>query len=153
MITTRKFNILQGPYESLKEYLSRFNKVTTKEIHLNQEIFVGAFQNGLSEWHFNESLAQSPTTSLAEVVTRSEFYIKGEDRKVEKMHMMQKKDPNMDNSRRSHYTLPMRDRKTFKQCGNPTKIFIPLNGHWEQIRKKVLHMHNIPRLSAPDGQL
>lgn len=47
-------------------------------------MFVGAFQNGLRAGYFNESLAQRPVTSLVEVVTHVECYIKGKESNTEK---------------------------------------------------------------------
>lgn len=49
-----------------------------KIIYPNLEMFMGSFQYGLREGHFNELLAQKPSFSLAEVVTRAKCYINGE---------------------------------------------------------------------------
>lgn len=43
-------------------------------------MFVEAFQNGLRTRHFNESLTQRFGSSLDEVVTCAEFYIKGKEK-------------------------------------------------------------------------
>jgi len=51
------FNVSQGQSESLRSYLARFNECTIKVSNPNQELFVGAFQNGLRAGQFNESLA------------------------------------------------------------------------------------------------
>lgn len=40
-------------------------------------MFVGAFQHGLKDGSFNESLAQNSTSSMDDVITRVECYIKG----------------------------------------------------------------------------
>lgn len=56
MVTTILFNILQGPYKYLKKYITYFNKMKIKVIHPNQDLFVGAFQNGPKEGYLNESL-------------------------------------------------------------------------------------------------
>jgi len=45
--STSLFNVRQGQSESLREYLARFNDSTIKVSNPNQEVFVGAFQNGL----------------------------------------------------------------------------------------------------------
>ena len=45
--TTSLFNIHQGASESLREYMVRFNEETIKLSHPYQEMFIGAFQNGL----------------------------------------------------------------------------------------------------------
>lgn len=78
MVATNLFKICV-PYGFLREYLVYFNEATIKVVHPNQEMFVGAFQNGLRAGHFNESLAHMPTSSLSEVVMREECYIKGEE--------------------------------------------------------------------------
>lgn len=53
--TTSLFNVHQGYFETLIKYLVLFNKETIKVSHPNQEMFVGAFHNGLKVGHFNES--------------------------------------------------------------------------------------------------
>lgn len=42
--TTNLFNILQGPTESLKDYLTRFNETTIKVVAFNQKMFMGVFK-------------------------------------------------------------------------------------------------------------
>lgn len=84
MSTTNLFNILQGLSESMRDYLSCFNKSTIKVVPPYQEMFMGEFQNQLKMGHFNESLAQRSTLTLAEVVSMVECYIKDEERNAEK---------------------------------------------------------------------
>ena len=45
--TTTLFGVRQKQSEPLREYPARFNEETLKVSHPNQELFVGAFQNGL----------------------------------------------------------------------------------------------------------
>jgi len=71
------FNVRQGQSESLRNYLARFNDSTIKVSNPNQELFVGAFQNGLRAGQFNESLAQKPADSMEEIISWAECYIKG----------------------------------------------------------------------------
>lgn len=49
-----------------------------KVSHPNQEIFIGDFQNDLKAGHFNESLAQKSVTTIKEIMTWVEYYIKGD---------------------------------------------------------------------------
>lgn len=42
-------------------------------------MLVGESHNGLRFRHFNEYLAQKPTTSMAQIMAHVEFYIKGEE--------------------------------------------------------------------------
>lgn len=79
MLATRLFYIRQGTSKSLKEYLVRYNDLMIKVMHPNEEVFVGAFHNGLRVGQFNESTTHKPVSSLAEVVTRAEYYIKDEE--------------------------------------------------------------------------
>jgi hypothetical protein len=81
---TSLFNVRQGHSESLRDYLARFNDTTIKVINPNQEVFVGAFQNGLRSGQFNESLAQKPAGSMEEIIARADCYIKGEESNAEK---------------------------------------------------------------------
>lgn len=56
-----------------------FNEDTIKVSHPNWEMFMGAFQSGLKVGHFNKSLAQKPITSMDEIMSRAEFYVKVEE--------------------------------------------------------------------------
>lgn len=76
--TTSLFNVCQGNTKSLWEYLAHFDKETMKVSHPNQEIFIGDFQNDLKAGHFNESLAQKSVTTIKEIMTWVEYYIKGD---------------------------------------------------------------------------
>lgn len=82
--TTSFFNVRERPSEYLQEYMVRLNKETIKVSHPNKEIFVGDFQNGLKADHFTESLAQKPATIMEEVMSRAKYYVKGEERNMEK---------------------------------------------------------------------
>jgi len=68
----------------LQNYLAKFNDSTIKVSNQIQELFVGAFQNGLRAGQFNESLAQKSTDSMEEIISRAECYIKGEESNAEK---------------------------------------------------------------------
>src|SRR6187399_1757652 len=81
---TSLFTIRQNHAETLREYLARFCEATIKVSNPNQEMFVAAFHNGLKAGHFNESLAQKPSTSMQEIIKRAECYIKGEESNAEK---------------------------------------------------------------------
>jgi hypothetical protein len=72
----------------LREYVAKFNDTTIKVINPNQEVFVGAFQNGLMVGQFNESPAHKPADSMDGIIARSECYIKGEESNAEKKVML-----------------------------------------------------------------
>src|ERR1051325_7567974 len=81
---TSLFNVRQRPSESLRDFMARFNEETIKVSHPNQEIFMAAFQHGLKAGQFNKSLAQKPTKSMDEIITRAECYVKGEESNMDK---------------------------------------------------------------------
>lgn len=64
MSIMKLFNIRQGPSESFREYLARFNEATIRIVPSNQEMFMKVFHNDLKAGNFNESLSQRPTSSL-----------------------------------------------------------------------------------------
>lgn len=64
--------------------MARFSEEIIKVSHLNQEIFVGAFQHCPKVVQFNKSLAKKPTSNMDEVITRVECYIKVEELNMEK---------------------------------------------------------------------
>lgn len=99
MSTTSLFNICQGPSESLRDYLVRFNENTIRVIPPNQEMFTGVFHSGLNEGYFNESPAKKSSLLLAEVLTRAECYIKGKGSHAKnKAHNVNEHVPNVEGS-------------------------------------------------------
>lgn len=88
---TSLFNVRQGASESFREYMAQFNEETLKVSHPNKEMFVGAFQNGLKSYHFNESLAQKSATSMKEVMNKLNVIPKGKKEILRKDYEMLKK--------------------------------------------------------------
>ncbi|XP_039687770.1 uncharacterized protein [Medicago truncatula] len=150
VLSTSLFNVRQGPSESLREYLARFNDSTIKVSNPNQEVFVGAFQNGLWAGQFNESIAQKPADSMEEIIARAECYVKGEESNAEKKAREAKERGNSGGERRNHYVPPNRDRGTFKkpyernQNRYVPEHFTPLNTRPERILKEVFESKIIP---------
>lgn len=54
-------------------------------------MFVGVFHNGLKVGLFNESLSQKPASSIGEIISLADCYIKGEESDTEKGCRMTKK--------------------------------------------------------------
>lgn len=94
-------------------------------------MFVGMFQNGLKTGHFSESLAQKSASSLEEVVTKVECYIKGEEKNIKrKVHDSEERIPNTERShpqRKRNYISPIKDKSAFKRVGKVIENFTPLN--------------------------
>jgi len=148
------FNVRQGQSESLRNYLAWFNECTIKVSNPNQELFVGAFQNGLRADQFNESLAQKPAYSMEEIISRAECYIKGEESNAEK----RARDAKEKGPKRRHYDIPpSRDRGTFKRQPErerqPRRYapehFTPLTMRPERILKEVYESKIIPEANPP----
>lgn len=124
-------NIRQGPSKSLRDYLTRFNESTTRVFAVNQEMSVGAFQNGPKVGYFNESLAQNSSLTLDEVVTGAECYIKGEESNVKNKACDAKEHvPGAESSnpqRKNNYTLHVNEKSMFKRAGKVAESFTSLN--------------------------
>jgi len=112
---TSLFNISQKENETLRDYLARFNDATIKVSNPNQELFVGAFQNGLRAGQFNESLAQKPADPMEEIMARAECCSKGAESNVEKKARDVKERGRNNSEQRNYYPPANRDRGTFKK--------------------------------------
>jgi hypothetical protein len=151
---TSLFNVRQGHNESLRDYLARFNDTTIKVTNPNQEVFVGAFQNGLRAGQFNESLAQKPADSMEEIMARAECYIKGEESNAEKKARDARERAPNNSERRPYQPTGGRDRAPYrgadKRPFNPyyrkpnLENFTPLNTKPERIMKEVYETKLIP---------
>lgn len=90
---------------------------------------------------------------MAEVVTRVESYIKGdENNNDKKAHDVKEHVPKVGRPHhqiKSNYTSPIKDHTTFKRVGKMAENFKPLNTHHELIWYEVLHLHNIPLAPTP----
>ena len=58
--------------------MTQLSEETIKDTHLIQEMFLGAFQNGLKAGNFNEYFVQKLAALMEEIMTREEYHIKGE---------------------------------------------------------------------------
>lgn len=119
-------------------------------------MFVGEFQNGLIERHFNEFMTYKLTLLLTLVVTRVECYTEGEERNTKKKASSVKE--HVSNSKSSHphkksnYTSPIKEDIAFKKVDKVTKNFTPPYLQYEQIWRNVLHLHNIHTLPHSEGR-
>jgi hypothetical protein len=144
------FNVRQGHNESLRDYLARFNDTTIKVINPNQEVFVGAFQNGLRAGQLNESLAQKSADSMEEIIARADCYIKGEESNAEKKARDAKERANNNTERRPYQPAASRDRAPYRRPERrpfnpyPQRNFTPLNARPERIMKEVFEARLIP---------
>ncbi|GAU41091.1 hypothetical protein TSUD_139940 [Trifolium subterraneum] len=73
------FDVRQRPTEPLKNYLARFNSATLKVTEPNEDIFVMAFEKGLSSGTFSEALTLRKANSMNEIQMRAEKHIEAEE--------------------------------------------------------------------------
>jgi hypothetical protein len=153
---TSLFNVCLGHNESLRDYLTRFNDTTIKVINRNQEVFVGAFQNGLRAGQFNESLAQKTADSMEEIIARADCYIKGEESNVERKARDAKDRTSNNIERRTYQPAASRDHTPYRRPERRPytpyfhklclQDFTPLNTRPEHIMKEVWETKLIPEL-------
>ncbi|GAU47368.1 hypothetical protein TSUD_403710 [Trifolium subterraneum] len=72
------FDVRQRPTEPLKNY-HRFNSATLKVTEPNEDIFVMAFEKGLSSGTFSEALTLRKANSMNEIRMRAEKHIEAEE--------------------------------------------------------------------------
>ncbi|XP_050895535.1 uncharacterized protein LOC127102173 [Lathyrus oleraceus] len=149
--TTSLFNVRQGHSESLREYLARFNEETIKVSHLNQEMFVWAFQHGLKVWQFNESSVQKSTSSMNDVITIEEFYIEWEESNMEKRYRDAKEKIRAKKEgvghNKEYFRTKLWDYITMRPSQRPIdKVaeYTPLNSRREDILREVYNLKLLP---------
>ncbi|XP_021863678.2 uncharacterized protein [Spinacia oleracea] len=78
-MTGELMSVIQGPQESLREYISRFNMEASNIPKLQQEVAVLAMMTGLRDGEFKSYLGRKSFTTLAEVLGKANKFIKSEE--------------------------------------------------------------------------
>nr|XP_021861034.1 uncharacterized protein LOC110800057 [Spinacia oleracea] len=78
-MTGELMSVIQGPQESLREYISRFNMEASNIPKLQQEVAVLAMMTGLRDGEFKSYLGRKSFTTLAEVLGKANEFIKSEE--------------------------------------------------------------------------
>ncbi|XP_056691831.1 uncharacterized protein [Spinacia oleracea] len=78
-MTGELMSVIQGPHESLREYISRFNMEASNIPKLQQEVAVLAMMTGLRDGEFKSYLGRKSFTTLAEVLGKANEFIKSEE--------------------------------------------------------------------------
>ncbi|XP_058104886.1 uncharacterized protein LOC131254327 [Magnolia sinica] len=76
---THLFTIKQGPKESLKDYIARFNKEALQVEDYDDKMTLSVVFSGLKEGKFTFSIGKNPLNTLAELVTRAQKYTNAEE--------------------------------------------------------------------------
>jgi hypothetical protein len=155
------FDVQQRPAESLKSYLARFNSATLKVTEPNEDIFVMAFEKGLSSGTFSEALTLRKANSMNEIRMRAEKHIEAEEIAREKgSREIRGRDPPVEERRESmlkrlgrngvpRNSKPERGDRSEREA--PPRVnswdenFTPLTKKRSQILKEVMSTQIIKR--------
>ncbi|XP_074377772.1 uncharacterized protein LOC141719296 [Apium graveolens] len=88
--------VVQGPKESLREYINRFTKEMLRIPDLEEKVAMIALQQGTKNGYFKISLAKRAPESLHQLQERAKKYIKAE----ESMKKIQESTENISNKKR-----------------------------------------------------
>lgn len=166
-----KHDIKQGPGETLKAYLARFNENTIKVREPNQRTLLSASVKGVRSGSFNNSLEQWQPTSMDEVRRRAECYINGEEANAAKRESKAKEVENtsrvarparQERQQANRFQPPPKQQassyggNTRKRDWNGTRAedFTPLNARRSDILKEVLQANLLShpaRVDRPIG--
>ncbi|KAL0413952.1 UNVERIFIED_CONTAM: hypothetical protein Sradi_1596900 [Sesamum radiatum] len=73
------FLIRQKENEPLRDYVQRFVEAVHKVPHVNQELLTSIIQQNLLPGRFKESVAGKPSSTLEDLLMRSQKYIRIEE--------------------------------------------------------------------------
>ncbi|XP_058113308.1 uncharacterized protein LOC131256421 [Magnolia sinica] len=77
--TSHLFTIKQGPKESLKDFIARFNEEALQVKDYDDKMAPFAMFSGLKEGKFTFFIGKNPPKTLAELVTRAQKYTNAEE--------------------------------------------------------------------------
>lgn len=111
--------------------MAHFNEATIKAINPNNEMCVCQFQNRLKVGNFNKSLAQNPSNSTEEIMTKTECKVKGEAINAKKKVIDPKEHISRglksSNQCKNYFPWPIRGKMTFKTPSRPVEKYTQLN--------------------------
>lgn len=148
------FDIRQGPSESLKSYLDRFNKATLLVEDPGEKFFVAAFMKGLHSGSFCKALTVWKPRIMDEVRVRVDKHIEAEEsnaRKREKRVESMDPLPNGYNHNALGRTKgEIEETKAKKMLNRPVteETYTPLNAKLSTVLDDSLHDNTI-RSPAP----
>ena len=133
-------SIKQREDETLRSYITRFNKEALLINEANDKILVVAFTNGLRKGKFLFSLYKNPKT-MSEVIYRATKYMNAEDALMAREDKPRKrerlKDTRQDQRRKKPRTRDRRDERRSKPLGGRFTSFTSLNALIEQVLMQI----------------
>ena len=134
-------SIKQREDETLRSYISRFNKEALSIDEANNKILVAAFTNGLRKGKFLFSLYKNDPKTMLEVLYRATKYMNDEDALLAREEKPKKRerqeDIRQDQGCKKAMTRDRRDKRRAKPQGGRFTTFIPLTALIDQVLMQI----------------
>ena len=134
-------SIKQREDETLRSYITRFNKEALSIDEADDKILVAAFTNGLRKGKFLFSLYKNEPKTMSEVLYRATKYMNAEDAILAREDKPRKRerleDARQDHGGKKPRTGDRRDEKHSKPLGGRFTSFISLNAPLDQVLMQI----------------
>ena len=134
-------SIRQREDETLRLYITRFNKEALSIDEADDKILVAAFTNGLRKGKFLFSLYKNDPKTMSEVLYRATKYMNAEDalsaREDKPRKRERPEDAGQDHGKKKPRTGDRRDDKRSKPPGGRFTRFTPLNAPLDQVLMQI----------------
>ena len=134
-------SIKQREEETLRAYISRFNKETLSIDEADNKILVTAFTNGLKKGKFLFSLYKNDPKTMSEVLYKATKYMNAEDallaRKERPKKRERQEDTQQDQGQKKARTGDRRDERRPKPLGGRFTSFTPLTTLIDQVLMQI----------------
>ena len=134
-------SIKQREDETLRSYITRFNKEALSIDEANDKILVAAFTNGLRKGKFLFSLYKNDPKTMSKVLYKATKYMNAEDALLarEEKHRKRERmeDPRQDQGRKKSRTGDRHDERCSKPPGGRFTSFTPLNAPLDQVLMQI----------------
>ena len=134
-------SIKQWEDETLRSYITRFNKEALSIDEFDDKILVAAFTNGLRKGKFLFSLYKNDPKTMSEVLYRATKYMNAEDALLAREDKPRKRerleDACQDQGRKKPGTGDRRDERRPKHPGGRFTSFTPLNALLDQVLMQI----------------
>ena len=133
--------IKQWENETLRSYITRFNKEALSIDEADDKILVAAFTNGLRKGKFLFSLYKNDPKTMSEVPYRATKYMNSEDALLAREEKPRKRerleDARKDQGRKKPRTRDRRDERRLKPLGGRFTSFTSLNVPLDQVLMQI----------------
>ena len=134
-------SIKQREDETLRSYITRFNKEALSIDEANDKILVATFTNGLRKGKYLFSLYKNNLKTMSEVLYRATKYMNAEDAQLAREENPRKRermeDARQDQGRKKPRTRDRRDERRPKPSGGRFTSFTPLNAPLDQVLMQI----------------